>query len=337
MTTNTKSARQLSGGQKVFRFIVKYNTIVIFIILFIASSIISSSFLTTQNIFNVLRQQAPNLVMAVGLLMVLLTGGIDLSAGSMAGLGGMILALSINEWGLTSYFGLFGAIVFALAVGCGMGFIMGVLIAKCKMASFIVTLAFQAIGRGLTFMLSGGQPIRMDKATEAGSAIINFGKSSVPANGGLPSHVILIIIIVALFFFILKYTAFGRLTISIGSNEDAVRLAGIKVNKYKTANYMICSTLAALSGILIASRAAIGTAGAGEGLELDAIAGCVIGGTSLSGGKGNIIFVVFGVLTLGLIGNIMNLSSIPDYPQRVIKGCIIIGAVALQMATAKTE
>jgi ribose transport system permease protein len=275
--------------------------------------------------------------MGIGLLFVMLTAGIDLSAGSIAGLCGMIMAYSINFMGFTSLFGLVGAYVVSIGVGCLFGLAMGLLISKGKMAAFIVTLAVNSIGRGLAYMISGGQPIRIDKETEAGQSIINFGKDSLFVEGGLPMHVVLIIVLVIVFFFILKYTAFGRIIISIGSNEDAVRLAGIKVDRYKTAAYMICSSMAALAGILIASRAAIGTSTAGDGLELDAIAGCVIGGTSLEGGKGNIILVIFGVLILGLIGNIMNLMSIPDYPQKVIKGLIIIGAVALQMATSRSE
>lgn len=319
------------------QFIIRYNTIFIFIILFVVSSFISSSFLSTQNIFNVLRQQAPNLVMGIGLLFVMLTAGIDLSAGSIAGLCGMIMAFAINEMGLKSIMGLAGAYVLSIGTGCLFGLVMGLLVSKGKMAAFIVTLAFSSIGRGLAYMISGGQPIRIDKDSAAGQGIINFGKDSLFVQGGLPLHVVLIIALVILFLFILKYTAFGRIIISIGSNEDAVRLAGIKVDRYKTGAYMICSSMAALGGILIASRAAIGTSTAGDGLELDAIAGCVIGGTSLEGGKGNIILVIFGVLILGLIGNIMNLMSIPDYPQKVIKGLIIVGAVALQMATSRSE
>ena len=143
------------------------------------------------------------------------------------------------------------------------------------------------------------------------------------------------IVLIVIFILVMKFTAFGRLVIATGSNEEAVRLSGIRVDRYKIAVYGISTMMAVLAGMMITARAAIGVASAGDGSEMDAIAGCVIGGASLSGGKGTVGMTVIGVLTLALIGNIMNLMSVASYPQQVIKGFIILGAVILQNVTAK--
>ena len=316
------------------KIILKYNTILIFIILLIISSLLSDNFLTIQNIFNVLRQQAPVICIALGMLLVLLTGGIDLSAGSMAALGGMLLALMLSSWGFVSMGAGFGAIILVIVIGVVIGMAMGFMVAKLKMPPFIVTLAFMTIGRGLSYMLTSGQPVRLDTAMPSSNFIISFGSTGVPTII-LPWAVLLYIVLIVIFALIMRYTAFGRLVIATGSNEEAVRLSGINVDRYKIAVYMISCAMAMIGGMLITARAAIGTPSAAEGLEMDAIAGCVIGGASLSGGRGKVSMTIIGVLILAMIGNIMNLMSIASYPQQVIKGFIILGAVFLQNVTKK--
>jgi ribose transport system permease protein len=327
-----------SSGEKipVSHFLIKYNTIIIFVALIIVSSFLSDSFFTKQNVFNVLRQQSPYLCVSLGMLIVLLTGGIDLSAGSVAGVAGMILAMALSRWGFTSMPGLLVAMIMVLAIGCLNGFIMGALISYLKLAPFIISLAFMTIGRGIAYMLTYGQPVRLDKTLTSNKFWVDFGSKYEPLIG-IPWPVLLVIALIIIFHLLMKYTRFGRLIIAIGSNEEAVRLSGINVNKYKIPAYMICSTMAALAGTLVTARAALGTAITGDGYELDAIAGCVIGGASLSGGKGSVIMTVIGMLTLGLIGNIMNLMSIAAYPQRVIKGIIIVVAVIMQTITNKEK
>lgn len=320
----------------VWRFLVKNNTIVIFVILVIISSFLSDAFFTSKNIYNVLRQQAPILCVGIGMLIVLLSGGIDLSAGSIAAVAGVIMSMALTKWGFTGIPGLLLAFVMSLCIGVLTGLIIGMLISYFKLAPFIITLAFQTVGRGMAYLLTSGQPIRLGKEAVSNKFMIDFGSMGDPVLG-IPWPVLLILLLTILFILIMKYTAFGRKVIAIGSNEEAVRLSGIKVNKYKISTYVICSTMAALGGILILARAAVATANAAEGYELDAIAGCVIGGASLAGGKGSVIFTVIGVLTLGLIGNIMNLMSVATYSQRVIKGLIIVAAVLLQTATSKSK
>ncbi len=327
-----------STPRAIGKFLLKHNTVVIFLLLVIISSFLSDSFLTIQNIFNVLRQQAPYMVIAIGMLIVLLTGGIDLAAGSVAAMGGMFMSLMINKWGFDTLPLFFAALVITLLVGAVSGLFAGVFVSIFNMAPFIVTLAVSAIARGVAYIFTSGQPVRVNKSIPSGGFLAEFGSGTITGNPtGIPWAIVLVVVLIAVFFYLLKYTAFGRLIISTGSNEDAVRLAGISVRRYKISVYVICSVLSVLAGIMVCARTAVANANACVGYELDAIAGCVIGGTSLSGGKGSVIFTIIGVLTLGLIGNIMNLMSIPPYPQQVIKGIIIIAAVLLQQVTAKTN
>lgn len=330
-----KQTSELSGSKrKVGYVLLKYNTVFIFILLLIVSSVLSSNFLTMQNVLNVLRQQASVVCISLSMLLVLLTGGIDLSSGSMAAVGGLLAALMLSQWGFVGAGTEYLVILIVIIAGCAVGAVIGFLVAKMKMPAFIVTLAFMTIGRGIAYMLTEGQPIRLDGKMASSEFFINLGKGQDPLLN-IPWTVLIYIVLIVVFALVMKYTAFGRLVIATGSNEEAVRLSGINVDRYKIAVYMISSAMAMFAGILIMSRAAIGTPSAGDGAEMDAIAACVIGGASLSGGKGKVGMTIVGVLTLALIGNIMNLMSIASYPQQVIKGFIIIGAVLLQNINKK--
>ena len=160
----------------------------------------------------------------------------------------------------------------------------------------------------------------------ANKALIDFGGSKIPGID-LPWPILVSIVAILIFWFIFKFTAYGRLTIATGSNENAVRLTGIPVSRYKFIAYQVSGLLCAIAGIIVIARQGVAVPKTGEGMELDALAACVIGGASLNGGKGSIINTVVGVLVLGLISNIMNLISVPVYPQQIIKGIIIIIAV----------
>jgi ribose transport system permease protein len=205
----------------------------------------------------------------------------------------------------------------------------GVLVAVFGLAAFVATLAMMTIGRGIAYMLSNGQPVRFPKELPTAQLLQAFGNKGLP---GLetPWPVVFALVLLGMFIFLLNRTSWGRLTVATGSNETAVRLAGLPVWKYKFLAYTICGALSALAGIIVTARTAVGTPVTGIGLELDAIAACVIGGALLSGGKGTVVNTMIGVLILGLIGNIMNLLSVPAYPQQIIKGLIIILAVLLQ-------
>jgi ribose transport system permease protein len=202
------------------------------------------------------------------------------------------------------------------------GAVSGYLVAARRMAPFIATLAMMTIARGFAFIISKGSPIII-----ADPRLNHFGSAYWL---GVPAPVFVMIVIFGLVAFLLKYTVFGRMVTAIGSNEPAVRLAGVRTGWYKFGVYCISGAFCAVAGIISTSRTGVGSPIVGAGIELDAIAAVVVGGASLSGGKGTAFNTLLGVLILGTIGNIMNLMNIPGYPQQVIKGAIIICAVLLQ-------
>jgi ribose transport system permease protein len=301
-----------------------------------ASIALSSSFLTPMNIFNLLRQNAGLAIVSMGMLMVILTGGIDLSVGSMVALGAVLVATFSTTMGLPVLLSIVLTTMLLMVLGaCAAYFV-----SFRRMAPFVVTLAVMTVARGAAFMISQGKPINL-KPT---NPLIRFGKGSflnLPQTQSqqtffaVPYPVWAALAVFVVVMLVLRYTSFGRLIRAVGSNESAVRLSGIRVGAYKFSVYVLSAGCCALGGVISASRAAVGSAQFGEGLELDAIAAVVIGGASLTGGSGTALNTLMGVLILGLIGNIMNLMNIPSYPQQIIKGAIIILAALLQSSKRK--
>jgi ribose transport system permease protein len=316
--------QQLSNPGGLLKFLVKYNTIFIFILLVIFSALISDVFFTSVNLSNLLKQVSGIGIISIGMLIVILTGGIDLSVGSMVALLAVAFAILVNIFILPV------AILFTILIGFGLGSVSGYLVAYQKMAPFVATLALMTIARGMSFIYSKGSPVTF--TTVGGKYMSDFANS---ATLGIPNIAIVFFIIVIMAMVMLRYNVFGRLIIAIGSNEEASRLSGIKVNKYKFLVYAISGALAATAAIIVASRTNLGSPNMGMAWELDAIAAVVIGGASLNGGKGTAINTLMGVLILGLIGNILNLLNVPSYPQQVVKGAIIIFAVLLQKFESK--
>ena len=321
-------------GKGLVALLVNYNIYIMLAALILASAMLSEHFLTAQNIFNLLRQLAPLALVSIGMLLVILTGGIDLSVGSVAAIGGMVVAMTMPVLPFDGGFALILCVLVGVLSGAILGAINGVLVAGFGMASFVATLAMMTMARGLAYMLSNGQPVRFPRDLSTAKILTAFGAKGVPGIG-LPWPVVAALVIILGFILLLRRTSWGRLTVATGSNETAVRLAGLPVARYKFLAYTICGGLSALAGIMVTARTAVGTPVTGIGLELDAIAACVIGGALLSGGKGTVIQTMIGVLILGLIGNIMNLMSVPAYPQQIIKGVIIILAVLLQGVGAR--
>jgi ribose transport system permease protein len=282
-------------------------------------------FFSHTNITNLLRQVSGIGIISMGMLLVILTGGIDLSVGSVVALTSVLCGYFLQFMPLPV------ALACSVIAGIMVGSFSGYLVAVHRMAPFIATLAAMTIARGAGFIISKGSPIIIGTA---GSGLTDFGTGSII---GIPYPVFLMFAIFFLVFFILKYTVFGRLIIAIGSNEEAVRLSGIKLKYYKFAVYGMTGGFAALAGIISTSRTGVGSPIIGVGLELDVIAAVVIGGASLSGGKGTALNTLLGVLILGIIGNLMNLQNVPAYPQQVIKGLIIIAAVLMQGYKSRTN
>ncbi|WP_429809271.1 ABC transporter permease [Ensifer sp. B1-9] len=299
----------------------RYGTVVILIALLIVATSMSNVFLTERNILNVLRQISGSSLMAIGMLFVILTRGIDLSVGSIAALGSVLSAILIQTFAPGT------AIVATLIAGGVCGLVSGGLVSFLKLPPFVTTLAMMTVARGLSLIISAGQPIVMG---ERGGIITAFGAGSF---AGIPYSVLLMAAVFLLAGTVLMFTRFGRLVKAIGSNVEAVRLSGIRVAWYTMSVYVISGVLAAAAGIISSSRTGVGSATIGVGAELDAIAAVVIGGASLMGGRGGAFNTFIGVVVLGIIANMMNLARVPGYHQQVFMGCIIIGAMLLQYAS----
>ena len=290
--------------------------VIVMLVLLIVSSMLSDVFFTPRNIFNLLRQLTPPTLLAMGMLFVIMTGGIDLSVGSVVAMSSVFTAHFMKTYGLVE------ALLLVILIAAAFGAFNGYLVAGRRLAPFVVTLAGMTIARGIAYIVSKGQPTRITNDT-----LLNF---AIDSFAGIPSIVWLAMIMVVFLVIVQRYTVFGRLVQAIGSNEIAVTLSGINASFYKISVYAMSSVLAAMGGIVIASRVGLGTPLAGQMMELDAIAAVVIGGASLSGGRGTVINTLMGVLVLGMIGNIMNLLNVASYPQQVLKGVIILIAVLLQ-------
>jgi ribose/xylose/arabinose/galactoside ABC-type transport system permease subunit len=297
----------------------KYYIVVAFVVMVIISSFVSDNFFSWVNISNVLKQSAVPGVVSLGMLVVILTSGIDLGVGSVVAITGVLAV------GLQRQIPLPLAILATLATGIATGGFNGVLVAKRNIPPFIATLGMMVIARGLTFVYTDGGPIQITYK-EAYSVV---GRGNI---GPIPIIVIVWAILSIITAVLLQRTTFGRTIISLGSNKRAVYLSGINVDLHLMAVYTFSGLMCAISGILLTSRLTIGTPLMGQLMELDAIAAVVIGGASLAGGRGTVWGTVIGVLILGLISNMLNLMGVSAFYQDIIRGSIILLAVLFKVA-----
>ncbi len=280
-------------------------------------------FLKFDNLANVLRQVSEIGIISVGMTLVILTGGIDLSVGSILALTATITAFGLMDWQLGSGV----TILLGLCAGSLAGFINGILTSWGKIQSFIVTLAMMTAARGFALFISG-----------MNSRNIGFGENAAPESFkifttsylNIPFPVFIFIFITIIFMFVLRKIRFGRYIYAIGSNQEAARLAGLRVNLIRTLAFVFCGLLSGLAGIIHAAQLFQGNPNDGVGFELDAIAAVVIGGTSLQGGRGTMGSTFLGVLIIGLLSNILGLHGIQKDFQLMLKGAIIVAAVLLQ-------
>jgi ribose transport system permease protein len=287
--------------------------IAVFAALILTSSLLLETFFTTRNLLNISRQIVTNGLISIGMLVVILTGGIDLSVGCTVALCG-IMATGLQKSMPTSL-----AILVALAVGLLIGFANGFFIARFKLQPFIVTLATMGVVRGATYVFSETPQSPVDPLFRSllGGGFI----------GAIPIAPLIMIAFYALAWFFLNRTIPGRAIAAIGGNEEAVRLAGINVKGHLILAYMLCGFFASAAGIILASRLGIAQPSVGTGFELDAIAAVVIGGGVMSGGGGGAIGTFCGVLALGFIDNLLNQFNVQSYYQQIVKGLIILAAV----------
>jgi ribose transport system permease protein len=283
-----------------------------FVVLLVVAALTSDAFLTDDNLTNLLRQLVTTGLISLGMLMVILTGGIDLSVGSVAALTGIMAA------GLTANLPVPVAMAIAVIVGVACGAVNGVLVAHFRLAPFVVTLAALTAIRGLAYVYSE-TPIT---PTEIGFLVV--GTESV---GPVPIATIIVLVAFAVAWLFLSRTTTGRAIVAIGGNPEAVRLAGINVPRHVLLTYMISGCCAGLAGVILASRVGIAQPSVGVALELNAIAACVIGGARLAGGRGSVPGTLGGVVLLALIDNLLTLYDVQSYWQQVLKGLIIIAVV----------
>jgi len=299
------------GSEKRERWI-DYVFILAFIVLVLIGAWVSDVFFTQVNISNLLRQIVANGLISLGMLIVVVTGGIDLSVGPIVALAGLVYA------GMADQVGIGLAISIAIVVGAAVGLVNGFLVGHFKLQPFIVTLASMGAVRGLVFVYSESPLIPQNPAFR------DLGASFL---GPVSISTIIMLACYGLVWFFINRTTTGRAIIAIGGNEEAVRLAGIDVKRTIILAYVLCGLFAALGGVILVSRLGIAQPSLGGGYELDAIAAVVIGGGILGGGGGGTIGTLFGVLTLGLINNLLNLLNVQTYYQQIIKGVVIVVAV----------
>src|SRR5690625_2941027 len=289
--------------------------LVVFIIIL---AFVSDNFFTVNNMLNLLRQVSINGLIAFGMTFVILTGGIDLSVGSMLALGSALTAGL-----LTSGIDPLLAIFIGLLIGLILGAINGIIITKGKVAPFIATLATMTIFRGATLVYTDGKPIT---GLSDSFTFEMIGKGYV---FGIPFPAILMLIIFVILFFVLRNTVFGRQVYAVGGNEEASTLSGIKADRVKIWVYSITGMLSVLAGIIITSRLNSAQPTAGTMYELDAIAAVVIGGTSLAGGRGRVVGTLIGAFVIGVIDYGLNVLDVSSLYQQIVKGGVILLAVML--------
>lgn len=282
------------------------------------------TFFTAANLVNILRQVSINGLLAVGVTFVLLTGGVDLSLGSVVALTGVVAAsLAQPEDGPVVF-----AVAAGMGAGLGCGLVNGLLVARAGVAPFIATLGMMTAARGLALVLSGGRPV---------SNLVPGFTALGGDRWGMPLPALLLAAVTLLAWVFLNRTRWGLHLYAVGSSEAAARAAGVSVSGIKLFAYGLCGALAGLAGVVLAARITAGQPNAGLAYELDAIAAVVIGGTSLSGGVGGVGGTILGVLLLGIINSALDQLNVSAYYQQIIKGAIIVGAVWLDQRARKAD
>jgi len=303
------------------------------LVLVILAVLTGGRFLGAQNLINIVRQVSVIAILAIGMLMVILNGGIDLSVGSTVGLSGVIAGSLLEGWRIPildvfAYPAVWVVVVLSLGVGVLVGYVNGVLVARLKVAPFIATLGMLYVARGIALLITNGTPfskLRGEDALGNTGFLIIFKSSPL----GLPMAVWVMILFAIIFAIVLSRTPFGRWLYATGSNERAAELSGVPVKKVQTRIYVLSGLCAAAVGLLLTGDLSSATPAAGEFFELNAIAAVVIGGAALSGGRGTIRGTLIGAFVIGFLVDGLVLVGVSQFWQQIIKGAVIIIAVAL--------
>lgn len=330
MSSSTTPSLSTSVSEKqtasLKTWLIEQKSLIALLLLIVIVSIINPNFFTGDNLLNILRQTSVNAIIAVGMTLVILTAGIDLSVGSILALCGAFAATLISM-----ELPVFVAISVALFGGTALGAISGAIIAKGKVQAFIATLVTMTLLRGATMVYTDGRPISTG-FTDTADVFAWFGTGYVM---GIPVPVWIMALVFLCAWYLLNHTRFGRYIYAIGGNESAARLSGVNVDRVKIGVYAVCGLLAALAAIIVTSRLSSAQPTAGTGYELDAIAAVVVGGTSLAGGRGRIMGTLIGALIIGFLNNALNLLDVSSYYQMIAKAIVILLAVLIDNIKAK--
>ena len=326
-------------GFNIREFVVKNMVVVILIALILGFGLSTGGkFFSANNLVNLTTQMAINAMLSAGLTYVIILGGIDISVGSVAALAGVVSTMAATLFPNLSALGSIPILIIpAILVGLICGSFNGFMISQMNVVPMIATLAMQTIGRGLCFIFSGGTAV---SGVPKPYSFIGAGRwltTEGNPNGWIPNITIFVIIMVAIVHILLSKTVFGRHVYATGSNQQVAHLAGVNTKKTVFLGHVICSVMAALAGVLNASKLCSGQPAACDGYEMYAIAATVLGGTSLTGGSGSVGRAMFGVAVIAVINNGMNLLHINSYWQKVVIGAIILFAVILDMAQKKKK
>lgn len=316
-----RRGRLVVAGQDVTMTVIL--GLVVIALVVIANPLTKDVFFTANNLTNLMRQMTTTGLLSLGMLFVILTGGIDLSVGSVVAFSAIFAAGSSVHWGLPIWL----SFLLGIAAGAGWGLVSGSLVALFTLAPFVVTLAMMTTIRGLTYVYS--------EIAISARSVPNFTALGSAVVLGIPISAMIMVVFFALGAVFLNRTPLGRSTIAIGGNRDTVRLAGISVVRGIITAYVISGICAGVGGVLLASRLGNVQPSLGNSFELDAIAACVIGGANLAGGKGTVQGMVMGVLILAVMNNLLSLRNVESYWQLVLKGVIIIAVVLLHSRSQK--
>lgn len=306
------------------KFLMKYVMYLFLILMCIVLTIASDKFLTLTNLMTIIKQISIQSIVAIGMTMIIISGNIDLSVGSLVALCSVSCAMLMNK-GLPTII----AVLAAVIIGAFVGFITGGVTAKLKLHSFLVTLALMTALRGLAQTLTNGRPV-------AGLPS-SFGKVASATVGPVPLLVIYMIVLYAIFMYVMKYTAFGRSIYAVGSNQESARLSGINIEKVKTLVFILSGALCGIAGVLLTAKVRSGDPTCANAWEMDTIAGAIIGGTDMNGGEGKLGGTIIGLLFVGILANGMVLLGVSAYMQSVIKGLVIFMAVIINSIQKKSQ
>lgn len=297
-------------------FFQRYGLLLSFVLLCLALTLASDRFLTPDNLINILRQSAINGIISIGMMLVILTRGIDLSVGSMLALATIMTADQLQN-GVDAL----PALIFCLIVGAALGLLNGLMVSVMRIPPFIATLGMMTFARGLALVYSGGQPI-----TGLGDEFRTIGTGFV---GPVPMPVVVAALIFIGGYVLLNHTPLGRHIFGLGDNEQAAYLSGLPTRRITTFVYVLAGSLSALAGSILIARLNSAQPTAGVGFEFDAIAAVVVGGTSFDGGEGTVLGTLIGVLIIGVLNNGLNLLNVPSFYQGVVQGAVIALALLL--------